>query len=419
MAEEEPAAKRSKPSRPAAATMLRVESCILGPASAGRRGPISEQVPSPPEILRDVAVVSDPPSPAHAPPLELCVISDPGEDLDDELAMVFLRHLVARDPSLRVRCVVCNLRPAQKRAALMRRTLDALDLAHVPVGAGQEVVPETKAPQASWDFLPESAPLGEGQALLKEAFDASHDGALTLLCISALTDAAEFLENHTEVFRRKVREVVIMGGVQTPITNALLVPDDAANNAFDPKAAAYFYRRLQELDVPMVIVSRAAAYACPVPQKLYDELAATGNRVGVRVRDAQREANSRLWRRSHALGEARAHLPDRCDPTWFRATFCDGRGADLGSNDDVWDLVVGFNLYDVIALLACDPSLRRHHFAPHVHRVNSTAHALIGLRGGETNVRDAPATRAYLEEGILDGIRGAHAGGGAVGLPLG
>ena len=50
-----------------------------------------------------------------------------------------------------------------------------------------------------------------------------------------------------------------MGGVQTPITNALLVPDDAANNAFDPKAAAYFYRRLQELDVPMVIVSRAAA----------------------------------------------------------------------------------------------------------------------------------------------------------------
>jgi hypothetical protein len=51
--------------------------------------------------------------------------------------------------------------------------------------------------------------------------------------------------------------------------------------------------------------------------------------------------------------------------------------------------------------------------------VNGTAHYLIGLRGGETNVRDAPATRAYLEEGILDGIRGAHTGGGAVGLPLG
>lgn len=80
---------------------------------------------------------------------------------------------------------------------------------------------------------------------------------------------------------------------------------------------------------------------------------------------------------------------------------------------------MGFNLYDVIALLACDPGLRGHHFAPHVHRVNGTAHYLIGLRGGETNVRDAPATRAYLEEGILDGIRGAHAGGGAVGLPLG
>ena len=69
---------------------------------------------------------SEAPSPAAEPPLELAIISDPGEDLDDELAMVYLRHLVALYPSLVVRCVVCNLRPARKRAALMRQTLDAL-----------------------------------------------------------------------------------------------------------------------------------------------------------------------------------------------------------------------------------------------------------------------------------------------------
>ena len=39
------------------------------------------------------------PSPAAEPPLELAIISDPGEDLDDELAMVYLRHLVALYPS--------------------------------------------------------------------------------------------------------------------------------------------------------------------------------------------------------------------------------------------------------------------------------------------------------------------------------
>ena len=118
MADVEPVAKKSKQGPPAAATMLRVESCILGPASAGRRGP-PESKPaavSPPEIVRDVNVVSDPPSPQAEPPLELAIISDPGEDLDDELAMVFLRHMVKQDPSLIVRCVVCNLRPATKRA---------------------------------------------------------------------------------------------------------------------------------------------------------------------------------------------------------------------------------------------------------------------------------------------------------------
>ena len=88
---------------------------------------------------------SEAPSPSAEPPLELAIISDPGEDLDDELAMVYLRHLVALYPSLVVRCVVCNLRPARKRAALMRQTLDALNMKHVPVGVGDEVVPPSRA----------------------------------------------------------------------------------------------------------------------------------------------------------------------------------------------------------------------------------------------------------------------------------
>ena len=87
---------------------------------------------------------SEAPSPSAEPPLELAIISDPGEDLDDELAMVYLRHLVALYPSLVVRCVVCNLRPARKRAALMRQTLDALNMKHVPVGVGDEVVPPSR-----------------------------------------------------------------------------------------------------------------------------------------------------------------------------------------------------------------------------------------------------------------------------------
>ena len=156
--------------------------------------------------------------------------------------------------------------------------------------------------------------------------------------------------------------------------------------------------------MPTVVVSRAAAYACPVPRSLYDDLASTGHAVGVRIRDAQREAIARLWRRAHATGVDRAHLPERCDPRWFRDTFCDGRGASLGATDDVWDLVVGFNLYDVIALLACSPGLRRRHFAPHAHTVRGANHYIVGLGSNATHVRDPDGLSKALADGVRDGL---------------
>ena len=107
---------------------------------------------------------------------------------------------------------------------------------------------------------------------------------------------------------------------------------------------------------------------------------------------------------SYATGVDRAHLPERCDPRWFRDTFCDGRGADLGANDDVWDLVVGFNLYDVIALLACSPSLRRRHFAPHAHTVRGATHYIVGLGSAATHVRDTDNLSKALADGVRDGL---------------
>ena len=95
---------------------------------------------------------------------------------------------------------------------------------------------------------------------------------------------------------------------------------------------------------------------------------------------------------------------ERCDPRWFRDTFCNGRGEDLGPGDDVWDLVVGFNLYDVIALLACCPALRAAHFSPHSVNVAGVRHQVVGRGDAATGVRDADALRKALADGIRDGI---------------
>ena len=102
MADDGPQAKRSKQGPPVAA-MARVESCVLGPASAGRRDP-PESKPaavSPPEIVRDVNVVSDPPSPQAEPPLELAIISDPSAStcsLNEALEQTRSRDLIGVPP---------------------------------------------------------------------------------------------------------------------------------------------------------------------------------------------------------------------------------------------------------------------------------------------------------------------------------
>ena len=136
-----------------------------------------------------------------------------------------------------------------------------------------------------------------GRTLLHRVFRKASPGSLTLLLISSIKvsplacitysphssvilihgqDAALFLRDNTKLFKDRVKEVVIMGGVQYPVEGEFLIPDTAANNQFDPEAAAYFYRRCQELCVPLVIVSRLAAYTCPVPRQIYDDLAQTG-----------------------------------------------------------------------------------------------------------------------------------------------
>ena len=71
-------------------------------------------------------------------PCEDCVvITDPGQDQDDEMALIMLRNLT----ELRLmRClgVVSNLQPSEARARLARGTLDVLGLTEVPVGVGTD-----------------------------------------------------------------------------------------------------------------------------------------------------------------------------------------------------------------------------------------------------------------------------------------
>jgi len=341
---------------------------------------------------------------------EIIVVSDPGQDLDDEMAFVLLRALIEEGL---VSCagVVCNLRPAGRRALLARGTLDCLGLQHVPVAAGSDggsKKHEDTFSDSAAHYMPEKCELPDGQALLKELYENAPLGGVHLLLISSMTDAARFVRENERLFVDRTTSVTIMGGVEAfdAADGKPLKPDTANNNTFDMAAAEELYANIQRLRVPMVVLSRHAAYACPMPRDVYDDLSWTGHPIGQRLQSTQRASIEGLWKRAAASDpEKRMGLPARCDKPWFCNTFCAGKGGDRTEDDSVWDLVVSFNMYDPLALMACVPDLRRRFFRCVEKRVDGVAHSVIGTSKDapgvdEENVRPL---RDFMYRGFFKG----------------
>ena len=165
--------------------------------------------------------------------------------------------------------------------------------------------------------------------------------------ISSLKDAAIFIRDNENLFIQKVREVVIMGGVELPIMDENpLKPDTAHNNQFDTTAADFIWKRLQELSVPIVCTTRHCAYAAQVPRGIYDQLALTGSPIGVHLRQKQRDSIEGLWQRAVSGGSARNGLPSRCNKAWFQKAFCGGNPEVVNRNigDVIWDLVISASM---------------------------------------------------------------------------
>ncbi|KAH8093594.1 hypothetical protein JL720_4737 [Aureococcus anophagefferens] len=300
-------------------------------------------------------------------PEKIVMFTDAGTDLDDEMAMIFARYLIEFN-FIDLLGVVSVLHPSFKRAQL--RGHHGHDRPPAPVASGTDggdVAGRNEAPDAaSFSYMPpdgseRSFSLETGRTLLYRILVAAEPKSVGV-----------------------VKEVSIMGGVTAASVDrgGLLEPDTAHNNVFDATAAAFFYRRCQELGVRLVIVGRDAAYQVPITRRVYEGLAHTGSPIGWRLRNAQRT------RRAASEGDARAGLPARCDAAWFKATFCGGDGGvdDRGAGDPIWDLVKSFNMYDTLALIAAVPLLRDLLFDPVAVDVPATrgggtgaSHLLIGV----------------------------------------
>ncbi|HMY54060.1 MAG TPA: nucleoside hydrolase [Candidatus Obscuribacter sp.] len=346
---------------------------------------------------------------------DLFVITDPGRDQDDEDVLTMLNRMI-RLEILRVMGVIANLAPSSMRARLAKGTLKQLGQPDIAVGIGsacQQTDDDGLDYQFAVSYLAEHDSVVDGKELIYNTLKQARPKSIVLLLISGLTDAAAVLREHHYLFNMAVRRVVIMGGVEVegdrPKLDAegRMLPDmTAQNHSFDKEATAFLYKQLQDMNIPITVFTRHAAAAAKVPRSIYDEMAATGHPVGIRLLAAQKKAIEEVWHRAclPADDSARQGLPARCDRNWFLNAFCGGQGQDRKPEDSIWDLIQTFMLYDPCTLVACLPDLREHFYASCVVEVHGVEHMVIGVNPKVHNVRAPEELAAFLKNMMVESL---------------
>jgi hypothetical protein len=347
-------------------------------------------------------------------PVSLFTCTDAGKDPDDENATLLAAGLKRLGADLYLTGVVANLAPSDRRAGILNGQMAQIGMEHVPVAKGSDCTrPDTSKPYEFDCSYLNLTGINRGEAQFANAFGAARDGTLSLMLLSGMTDAASFFFRYPLLAKDKLREIVIMGGAESvdgrPAIDehGFIIPDDkAANHAFDIPSSRSVFRFAQEKGIPLVVLSRYAALAAPVPRQLYDHMADTKHEVGVRLHKMQKEAITGLWRRTHLpMTDPERELPERCDPQWFRKQFLGGAGDGLGKNDEIWPLVQHFMLYDPLTMIAAIPELRERFFNPTAVQVNGTTHQIIGVDAVNHGVRDPKELVKFLSESLLEALR--------------
>lgn len=359
-------------------------------------------------------------------PAPLFLFTDPNKDSDD-LSVLVLAAELAEQGFVDLKCVATTLGDREtrlRRARFAKDVLEDLGMSGVKVGAGGDYGFEVKDAGGKPDreategrrkdhekFIdtrfehPRGAVATDGVALLASELTGVPDGSAVLLVNAGMADLAVLLRNAPELVKRKTARVVIMGGVEPKVNEQGLVTADmrAYNNTTHQPSADFVYQRVQELGIPLVVVTKEAAYAAAAPRGFYEGMAATGHPVGVYLRDQQKQSLQNLW-----SGIQQGHMPPALTSEWFLETFTDvdietpaGQAAlsraeeNAGDFEALWRQVSKFNLYDPLALLAATPGAGERLFR---------ADSVPGARADVKVVGGASVRDPELVEDLMSGL---------------
>ena len=231
------------------------------------------------------------------------------------------------------------------------------------------------------------------------------------------------LQGSGELIAAKVSHVSILGSacershlehsahalITADEEKAFLRPDPThAPFAADMATAEFIFKRLQELGIQIVLVSRHTVYACSLNASLYDSFSWTNNDLACQLQLCQERAVEQLWCKATApLGsERRGNLPPRCNAEWFAKTMCSG--VLPTSVGEVWSSVTSLMMYDAVTIVAAVPLLRERIFSHeerHEHHcTNGRTHLVYGQTDSLAGVGEPTKLRNLLQDAALAGL---------------
>ncbi len=319
-------------------------------------------------------------------PAPLFLFTDPNRDPDDLSVLIIVKSLEQRG-FFDLRCVLATLGDREirtLRAKFARCVLDDLGLEKTRVGVGEDYdfevydatgaldVKATQGRKVDHRAFVETPLLRReavvemnGLVLLKNELKRVPDLTAVILLNSGMADFARLLHDDSELVKQKTSKVVVMGGVEPKLDHRGFVVADrrAYNNVTHQPSADFVYARLQELGIPVFVVTKEAAYHAAMRRSFYDGIAGTKHPIGVYLKEQQFLSLKHLWE-----GIQKGHVNPQLTSEWFFNTFTDvdskspeGKrmlGEATMNADDfplVWSRVSKFNLYDPIALLVATP----------------------------------------------------------------
>ncbi len=300
----------------------------------------------------------------------IILITDPNEDPDDLVALIFTSALIKTEKIklLGVVSTVGTDHTRVNRAKYAKGVLASLKT-NVPVCVGDRYIIDYATRRLQDDIfldskqLPKFLELGaqvetDANKFIQDILSKQEDNSVTFVDIAGMTDLANIMKSNSKLFNQKVKEVCLMSNFHKEKEGDYYKADlGAHNNQVDTQSADYVYEYVQKNNIATYVMNSKNTKKIPVSMKYYEDMKALGGAVANHACDIQKEGLKQHYD-NILVGKAE----EKYTVEWFYKNFTTYKTFEPKPFDEVWRHVDRIYMYDPLTVLISIDEYRTNYF---------------------------------------------------------